>query len=931
MHFAPDFTSRFRILKGGKISLVVSALLAGSSITFASPSGGNVTSGSATINQTGGVTTINQSSNKASINWQSFNIAPSETVNFVQPSASSVTLNRVVGTSQSLIQGAMNANGQVILVNPNGVVFTQGSSVNVAGLIATTKNITDENFQAGNYLFEGDSQAAILNMGTISAQNGGYVAMMGKSVQNQGTITADQGRVELAGGSKFTLNLNGNSLLSLQIDEGTINALVENGGLIKSDGGVVHLTTKALDSILDGMVNNTGVIEAQSLDSQNGEIILFAHGGTANIGGVLKAEGGFVETSGKEFAISEGATIQAGHWLIDPVNVVIDSTLAGTIQTALGTGDVTITTQGNNTPSTTSGESGSDGDIFVNSSITWNAHKLLLEAEGNIYIQALLTAGGTSTLDLKTGYDGSTYSGNKYVLMGFNQDGSFAGRVDFTSASDPTGYRSGQNILTINGDNYYLINALGNDGSTTGTDLQGIQGNLSGKFALAGNIDASSTSSWNGGKGFMAIGMGVQQFCCYSAYVNGSFTGIFNGLGHTINGLTTSDTDGYSDFSGLYTGLFSKLDGALVSNVGMTNLNMESYGITDGTVGAIAGEAIGNSKILSVYSTGLIKGSSYGASMNTVNNYGGGLIGNLGGGSRLSYSYSTATIDGGRNVGALVGVIDVGGGELSDNFANSVLSGQHNGLIGLHIYDAVVKNNFIIGYELNGGLFAGQGTHYSDNFSTSSGDVQILKTINELKEFATYSGGWNIHGDNTLQKNYPFIRFTSSGLSWVIGTASASSGGGSSSGSIENTTTEQTVNNVVTNIVNNAINNSIPSNITQPQGQTPSGFERRVESSLVSVGSDKTLGTVGGGLNTIIRSVEPSVDTVAKDTKVTLVGETGGEGEIARVELDQIMAKSGGGELRVALSPNSFIELVNGGVTLPNGVSQEFYVVADKE
>jgi filamentous hemagglutinin family protein len=275
-------------------------------MTFASPTGGSVTSGSATINQSGSTTTINQSSNKASINWQSFNIAPSETVNFVQPSASSVTLNRVVGASSSLIQGAMNANGQVILVNPNGVVFTQGSSVNVGGLVATTKNITDANFQAGNYTFEGNSDASILNMGTIHAANGGYVAMMAKTVQNQGTITANLGHIELAGGNKFTLNLNGNSLLNLTIDEGTLNTLVENGGLIKADGGVIHLTTKALDSILSGMVNNTGVIEAQSLNNQNGEIILFAHGGTANVGGTLKAEGGFIETSGQEFAIQIG-------------------------------------------------------------------------------------------------------------------------------------------------------------------------------------------------------------------------------------------------------------------------------------------------------------------------------------------------------------------------------------------------------------------------------------------------------------------------------------------------------------------------------------------------------------------------------------------------------------------------------------------------
>jgi filamentous hemagglutinin family protein len=215
-----DYKNAFRILKGGKISLVVSAFLTTATLVHASPTGGNVTSGSANISQSGNTTTINQSTNKASINWQSFNIAPSETVNFVQPSSNSITLNRVVGTTNSLIQGAMNANGQVILVNPNGVVFSEGSQVNVGGLIATTKNITDENFQNGNYKFEGDSSASILNKGTINAK---YVAMMGKTVQNERTITATLGRVELAGGNKFTLNLNGDSLLKLTIDEVTLD------------------------------------------------------------------------------------------------------------------------------------------------------------------------------------------------------------------------------------------------------------------------------------------------------------------------------------------------------------------------------------------------------------------------------------------------------------------------------------------------------------------------------------------------------------------------------------------------------------------------------------------------------------------------------------------------------------------------------------
>jgi filamentous hemagglutinin family protein len=301
-----DYASRFRILKGGKISLVVSALIAGSTMSFAAPSGGTLTSGSASITQSGAITTINQSTQKASINWQDFSIGKTETVNFVQPSASSVTLNRVIGTSQSLIEGAMNANGQVFLINPNGVLFANGSQINVGGLVASTLNITDENFQAGNYLFEGNSQNSIINMGTITASNGGYAAMMGQSVANEGTIVATMGNVQLASGEKITLNLNGNSLVKLTIDQGTLNALIENKGLIRADGGHVYLTTQALNTILDGVVNNTGVIEAQTLNEVTGQIGLSANIVVNN--GTLNASG----TQGGTITTTAGAIIDAG-------------------------------------------------------------------------------------------------------------------------------------------------------------------------------------------------------------------------------------------------------------------------------------------------------------------------------------------------------------------------------------------------------------------------------------------------------------------------------------------------------------------------------------------------------------------------------------------------------------------------------------------
>ena len=144
-------------------------LLGGYSTALAAPTGGTVAAGSATINQNGALTTINQASQKAIINWNSFGIAKGETVRFNQPGASSMALNRVTGNNASAIYGTLSANGQVFLVNPNGVLFAKGAQVNVGGLAASTLGISDTNFLNGNYHFSGDSAKSVVNQGELSA------------------------------------------------------------------------------------------------------------------------------------------------------------------------------------------------------------------------------------------------------------------------------------------------------------------------------------------------------------------------------------------------------------------------------------------------------------------------------------------------------------------------------------------------------------------------------------------------------------------------------------------------------------------------------------------------------------------------------------------------------------------------------------------
>lgn len=282
-------------------ALAVSLMLAFGANVFALPVGGVVAEGGAGISSGAGSTTINQTSQNVAINWQSFSIGVGEAVQFVQPNSSSVALNRVLGPDPSSILGSLSANGKVFLLNPNGVLFGRGAQVNVGGLVASTLNMSDGDFMAGRYHFAGNSKATVLNQGSINAP-GGYVALLGAEVGNDGIILARLGTVALAAGSEMTLDVAGDGLLNVTVSQGAVDALVQNGGLIQADGGQVLLTAKAAGNLLQSAVNNTGVIQAQTIENRNGTIRLTGdmQGGTMTIGGTLDVSGsGAGQTGGK--------------------------------------------------------------------------------------------------------------------------------------------------------------------------------------------------------------------------------------------------------------------------------------------------------------------------------------------------------------------------------------------------------------------------------------------------------------------------------------------------------------------------------------------------------------------------------------------------------------------------------------------------------
>ncbi len=284
-----------------KMAFAVAAALASwNGAVVALPTGGEVVAGTATISQPStNSLQITQGSDKAILNWTSFSIGSSQLVNFSQPSASSIALNRVLGSNPSVIFGRLTANGQVFLTNPNGVLFAPGAQVEVGALFATTLSIQDQDFLAGRYLWTNSGNAgSVVNQGSIITTNG-YAALAGPQVRNDGIIVAQAGTVVLAAGDRVSLDMVGDGLISVSVDQAAMNASAINTGSIEADGGRVLLTARSANALLDTVVNNTGLIRANTIAERNGEIVL--DGGSAGIvsnSGTLQAAGATAGTTG---------------------------------------------------------------------------------------------------------------------------------------------------------------------------------------------------------------------------------------------------------------------------------------------------------------------------------------------------------------------------------------------------------------------------------------------------------------------------------------------------------------------------------------------------------------------------------------------------------------------------------------------------------
>lgn len=284
---------------------------------FGGPTGGVVVDGSGTITQTGADTRVDQATDRLSLEWDTFNVGASERVEFVQPGADSIALNRILDSSGSQILGRIDANGQVILMNTNGVFFGRDAVVNVGGLVASGLNINSDDFMNGDLVFSAIDGTAgtVINRGIINAATGGNVALLGKSVNNQGLISAELGHVALAAGSEAVVTFDDEGLIGVRIDETTLASelgtayAVNNSGSIEAKGGKILLNATVSADLFSEAVNHGGMGNSDVVFHDDGSFTIGSGNSVINTGS-LSVSTDATSTSDAGTVIVAGETVE---------------------------------------------------------------------------------------------------------------------------------------------------------------------------------------------------------------------------------------------------------------------------------------------------------------------------------------------------------------------------------------------------------------------------------------------------------------------------------------------------------------------------------------------------------------------------------------------------------------------------------------------
>lgn len=501
----PDWS--LRLLPMMIASIFGSAAHAAPPAAGALPVGAQVVSGAAAITQTGAAMQIQQSTQKMIANWQSFDIGKDASVQFIQPNASAVALNRVLSSDPTQIFGVLRSNGQVFLINPSGIVFGTTARVDVGGLVASTHQMTNEDFLSGKYQLDTSNPLGkIQNFGQLVASQGGYVTLVANQVENAGQILAPGGQVVLAAGESARLNLGVTGLVGVDVKGGDSAARIDNTGLVAADGGTVYLTAKSAAPMLASAVNQNGVVRASSVAMRNGEIHIEAEGGQVTVAGTVQAngqesgsQGGRITITGNGVHLKDGAVVSAdgatggGEVLIGGGWQGKDARVANAQSTFVNKGasisaSATENGDGGTVVLWSEKATGFSGNIQATGAGNGAGGRVETSSKGNLGVNGTVQAGGGSWLLDPSDITVVSSGGDEWWDQGWYDI--YTGMA--VSKSSIESSLNSNNWVTLNANNSITVNA--DISRISGTDAVRMT------FAAGGNITINNAISSISGK-----------------------------------------------------------------------------------------------------------------------------------------------------------------------------------------------------------------------------------------------------------------------------------------------------------------------------------------------------------------------------------------------------------------------------------------------
>jgi len=592
---------------------------------LAEQTGAQVVGGTGTITQSGVNTTINQTTQNMAINWQTYNVNANERVQYIQPNASSISLNRILSNNGSIIAGRIDANGQVILVNPNGVFFTPTAVLNVGSLIASGLDIKPTDFMNGNYIFNEvlGTDGAVINSGIINASLGGNVALVGRHVENNGLISANLGTVTLAAGKEAVLTFDTAGLLGVRVSKAILQSelgvdpAVLNSGTLEASGGKVLLTASVSQDIFSQAVNTNGIQPATSVVvNPDGTFTLGAGADVVNTGSIDTSTTTPDQNVGRIVLIGDNVT-SSGTLKADALNGN-----GGEIE--LHSSNMTLLTQ-NSVTSARSVSNGSGGIVKVlgdkvglfdhavvdvsgangggqaliggdnqgkNAAIQ-NASRTFVSAGSNIYADALQQGNGGKIINWSNDY--TWFYGNAFA-----RGGSVAGNGGFVEIS-------GSGLTFAGGVDTSAVNGAVGTLLFDPTNISILAGNVATTDTLSTTGTTSTLSATTAGAGMLTIDQNNLQAISNTTNIvlqaNNNITveQLVNGggfsttlalstiVGHSVTFTADADNSGAGNFTMLDTTNTIQTQGGSVSisGVNLTVGNIITTGAGNSAGGAI--------------------------------------------------------------------------------------------------------------------------------------------------------------------------------------------------------------------------------------------------------------------------------------------------------------------------------------------------------